>query len=116
MNEYQYWLDYFHILFGILIILLSWNSTFWIKDKINRILSFFPLLIFYHMLLSDFIKIDTYELATGNDPVLAFIFSSFTNNIIAKDPILYLSFITLGILILRLAYQFYQKQKNKIPT
>lgn len=116
MNSYQYWLDYFNILFAVLLVLLSWNTTFWIKDKINRILSFLVLIIIYDLILHKFININTYELATGDDKVLEFIYFSFAKNIIAKDEILYLSMISFIVLVIRLGYQFYQKRKIKIPN
>lgn len=116
MNAYQYWLDYFNILFAVLLVLLSWNTTFWIKDKINRILSFLVLIIIYDLILHKFLKIDTYELATKNDQVLEFIYLSFIQHTLAKDSMLYLSMLSFFILIIRIAYQFYQKHKAKIPN
>lgn len=116
MNEYQYWLNYFHILFAVFLVLLSWNSTFWIKDKINRILSFLSLIVIYDLILHKLLNINTYELATTNDQVLEFIYLSMVQHILAKDSILYLCLCSFVALILRLAYQFYQKRKTKIPT
>lgn len=96
----------------MLLVLLSWNTTFWIKDKINRILSFLVLIIIYDLILHKLLNINTYELATDNDKVLEFIYLSFAQNIITKDEILYLSIISFIILINRISYQFHQKYKH----
>ena len=39
LSEAQYWINVYGIIFSILVISLSINFTFFIKDKINRFLS-----------------------------------------------------------------------------
>lgn len=52
MQEYQYWIILLNIICSVCIISLAWNTSYWIKDKINRFLVFIVALHFYKILLT----------------------------------------------------------------
>ena len=54
MENYEYWINVYSVVFSILIISLSLNSILFIKDKINKVLSFFIFTGLYSFILSYF--------------------------------------------------------------
>ncbi|KAF1021918.1 MAG: hypothetical protein GAK29_03309 [Acinetobacter bereziniae] len=54
MDEYNYWVNLYSIIFSVLIASLSLNSITLIKDKFNKILAFFVFTGIYSSVLSYF--------------------------------------------------------------
>ena len=54
MESYDYWITVYSCIYLILIISLSLNSIFFIKDKINKVLTFFAFTGLYSFILSYF--------------------------------------------------------------
>lgn len=54
MDEYNYWVTLYSIIFSVLIASLSLNSITLIKDKFNKILAFFVFTGLYSFILSYF--------------------------------------------------------------
>lgn len=54
MENYGYWINVYSVVFSILIISLSLNSIFFIKDKINKFLVFWIFSRAYSFALSYF--------------------------------------------------------------
>ncbi|MFW1997358.1 hypothetical protein ACG904_20830 [Acinetobacter guillouiae] len=55
MENYEYWINVYSAVFSILIISFSLNSIIFIKDKINKVLSFFVFTGLYSLILSGFV-------------------------------------------------------------
>lgn len=56
MEDYNYWITVYAVIFTILIASLSINSIFLIKDKVNKILSFFVFSGLYALIISYFFE------------------------------------------------------------
>ena len=51
MENYEYWINVYSVVFSILIISLSLNSILFIKDKINKVLFFLYLQVYILLFL-----------------------------------------------------------------
>lgn len=51
MIIYAGWLNLYSLLLSLFILSLSWNTTYWIKDRENRILAFVFSILIYHFIL-----------------------------------------------------------------
>lgn len=112
---YDYQQTYFSILFSILTLLLAWNSTFWIKDKINRALTFIILTPIYSIMLSKFSKVTEETIIFNDDKVFEFIYYFMLDGKILLICFLYLFIPALLILLFRLIRPIYLKYKAKTP-
>lgn len=100
MQEYQNFISNFNFLFSLLIISLAWNSSFWVKDKINRVLLFLAFLGIYELLISQF-GINDADAVLSNDDVKLFIYESIHGNVFSNLYIYIGSLIALIILSIR---------------
>lgn len=112
---YDYQQTYFSILFSILTLLLAWNSTFWIKDKINRALTFIIFTSVYGIVLAKLSKVNDDMVIFNDDKVLEFIYYAMRDSRIFLIYFLYLTIPALLILLFRLIRPIYLKYKAKTP-
>ena len=56
MENYEYWINIYSVILTLFITSLSLNSIFFIKDKINKVLSFFVFTGLYSLILSYFFE------------------------------------------------------------
>ncbi len=73
MDEYNYWVSLYSIIFSVLIASLSLNSTTWIKDKFNKILAFFVFTGLYSFILSYFLAKPLLVILNKNDYINLFL-------------------------------------------
>lgn len=108
--EIQYWINVYGIVFSILVLSLSINFTFFIKDKINRVLAILVCTAIITRIINRVYGI-SYVGVMEQDPMLTFIFKGTDANIFAGMAPFIISVIALVVLITRILYQM--KQKNK---
>lgn len=109
LSEVEHWINVYGIIFSILVISLSINFTFFIKDKINRLL----LILIFTAIITRIINrvfAITYIGLMEQQPLLTFIFKGTDRNIFSGLIPFCISLIALIILIARLIY----KRKNNI--
>ena len=100
MENYEYWINVYSVVFSILIISLSLNSILFIKDKINKVLFFFYIyrsIFFYFKLLfgKAFIGYTQQEL------LYKFIFEGYMAHLFYGNIYLSITLIMLIVLIIR---------------
>ncbi|WP_288497333.1 hypothetical protein [uncultured Acinetobacter sp.] len=98
MENYEYWVNVYSVVFSILIISLSLNSIFFIKDKINKVLSFFVFTGLYSLILSYFFEKSSIGY-TQQEFLPTFIYNGYNSHIFQENIF---SLIALAILIIRL--------------
>lgn len=97
MEEYQYWITYFNVLFLVSVTLLAWNTTFFIKNKVHKVLSFIVFFAIYKILFMNFIFLSDVDISNSqDDKVLVFIYHA-THGIIPDTY--YLLFISVPAFI-----------------
>ncbi|WP_336954081.1 hypothetical protein [Acinetobacter sp. AS167] len=108
LSEVQYWINVYGIIFSILVISLSINFTFFIKDKINRFLSILICTAIITRIINRVFAI-SYIGLMEQEPLLTFIFKGTDKNIFSGMIPFGISLIALIILIGRLIYN---RRKN----
>ncbi|MDN5648617.1 hypothetical protein [Acinetobacter guillouiae] len=108
LSEAQYWINVYGIIFSILVISLSINFTFFIKDKINRFLSILICTAIITRIINRVFAI-SYIGLMEQEPLLTFIFKGTDKNIFSGMIPFGISLIALIILIGRLIYN---RRKN----
>ena len=101
MQAYQNFIFNFNFLFSLLIISFAWNSSFFVKDKIDRLLLFLSLLGIYGLLILQF-GLNDADAVSSNDDVKMFIYESIHGNIFCNLYVYIGSLICLVILALRI--------------
>lgn len=109
MENYEYWINVYSILFSILIISLSLNSIFFIKDKINKVLSFFVFTGLYSLILSYFFEKSSIGY-TQQELLPTFIYKGYNSHIFQGNIYLLITLIIFLFLIIRIL----SKRKNNI--
>jgi hypothetical protein len=80
MDEYNYWVNLYSIIFSVLIASLSLNSITLIKDKFNKILAFFVFAGIYSSVLSYFFIYASIGYME-NDFLSKFIYKGYSSNL-----------------------------------
>lgn len=111
-SELQHWINVYGIIFSMLVLSLSANFTFFIKDKINRILAVIVCTAIITRVLNHVFAI-SYIGLMEQDPLLTFIFKGTDKNIFSGIIPFFVSLIALILLIGRLIYGR-KKLKDKI--
>lgn len=104
LSEIQHWIDVYGIIFSILVISLSINFTFFIKDKINRLLAILIFTAIITRILNRVFAI-SYIGLMEQQPLLTFIFKGVDKNIFSGIVPFFIALIALIALIIRLIYQ-----------
>ena len=110
MESYDYWITVFSCIYSILIISLSLNSIFFIKDKINKILAFFAFTGLYSFILSYFFSY-AYIGYIEQEPMTRFIYEGFRSYLFFGNIYTVFSVFTLIALLIRL----FIKRNKKAP-
>lgn len=109
--EVLHWINVYAVIFSVLILSLAVNCTFFIKDKINRILS---IIVFITVICWFFSTKVLGSARLGYEqqyPLESFINLGFEKNIFFGIVPFSISVIALVILIIRLIYQRKKNQK-----
>jgi hypothetical protein len=101
MEQYNYWVTLYSIIFSVLIVSLSLNSITLIKDKFNKILGFFVFKGLYSFILSYFFG-KAFIGYTQQERLYKFIFDGYRNHLFHGNIYLILTCILFFILIIRL--------------
>lgn len=101
MDEYNYWVTLYSIIFSVLIASLSLNSITLIKDKFNKILAFFVFTGLYSFILSYFFG-KAFIGYTQQERLYKFIFDGYRHHLFHGNIYLILTCILFFILIIRL--------------
>ena len=101
MENYEYWINVYSAVFSILIISLSLNSIFFIKDKINKVLSFFVFTGLYSLILSYFFEKSSIGY-TQQELLPTFIYKGYNSHIFQGNTYLLITLVIFIILIIRL--------------
>ncbi|KAF1021919.1 MAG: hypothetical protein GAK29_03310 [Acinetobacter bereziniae] len=101
MEQYNYWVILYSIIFSVLIASLSLNSTTWIKDKFNKILAFFVFTGLYSLTLSYFFG-KAFIGYTQQERLYTFIFDGYRHHLFHGNIYLILTCILFFILTIRL--------------
>ena len=99
MENYEYWINVYSAVFSILIISFSLNSIIFIKDKINKVLSFFVFTGLYSLILSYFFEKSSIGY-TQQELLPTFIYKGYNSHIFQGNTYL---LITLVIFIILMA-------------
>ena len=100
MENYEYWINVYSVVFSILIISLSLNSILFIKDKINKVLSFFIFTGLYSFILSYFFG-KAFIDYTQQELLYKFIFEGYMAHLFYGNIYLSITLIMLIVLIIR---------------
>jgi hypothetical protein len=101
MEQYNYWVSLYSIIFSVLIASLSLNSITWIKDKFNKILAFFVFTGLYSLILSYFFERSSIGY-TQQEFLPTFIYKGYNSHFFQGSMYLVLTCILFFILIIRL--------------
>lgn len=101
MENYEYWINVYSVVFSILIISLSLNSIFFIKDKINKVLSFFVFTGLYSLILSYFFEKSSIGY-TQQELLPTFIYKGYNSHIFQGNIYLSITLIIFLFLIIRI--------------
>ncbi|MDY6457409.1 hypothetical protein SKM57_06410 [Acinetobacter faecalis] len=104
ISEAQYWINVYGIVFSILVISLSINFTFFIRDKITRILSIIVCTALITRVINKVFSM-AYIGLMEQDPFLTFIFKGVDKNIFAGVTPFCISVIAFILLIFRVLYK-----------
>lgn len=102
MDEYNYWVSLYSIIFTLLIISLSLNSIIFFKGKINKILAFFVFTGIYSLILSYFFERSSIRY-TQQEFLSTFIYKGYNSHIFQGNMYLIITCILFCILIIRLS-------------
>ena len=100
MENYEYWINVYSVVFSILIISLSLNSILFIKDKINKVLSFFIFTGLYSFILS-YLFGKAFIGYTQQELLYKFIFEGYMAHLFYGNIYLSITLIMLIVLIIR---------------
>ena len=100
MENYEYWINVYSVVFSILIISLSLNSILFIKDKINKVLSLFIFTGLYSFILSYFFG-KAFIGYTQQELLYKFIFEGYMAHLFYGNIYLSITLIMLIVLIIR---------------
>lgn len=101
MENYNYWIVIYAVIFTLLIASLSVNSIFFIKDRVNKILSFFVFTGIYSLILSYFFE----KASVGymqQELLPKFIYEGYNAHLFKGTIYLAITLIILVILVVRL--------------
>ncbi len=104
LSEVQHWINVYGIIFSVLVVSVSINLTFFIKDKINRFLSIVICTAVITRVLNRVFAI-AYIGLMEQEPLLTFIFQGVDKNIFSGVIPFCISLVALIILIVRLIYK-----------
>lgn len=110
LSEVEHWINVYGIIFSILVISLSVNFTFFIKDKINRLLLVLICTAIITRIINRVFTI-SYIGLMEQQPLLTFIFKGTDRNVFSGLIPFCISLIALIILIGRLLYKKRSKLK-----
>ena len=99
-QEVLHWINIYAVIFSILILSLSINFTFFIKDKINKVLSFFIFTGLYSFILSYFFG-KAFIGYTQQELLYKFIFEGYMAHLFYGNIYLSITLIMLIVLIIR---------------
>mgnify|MGYP000234278770 FL=1 len=103
LSEIQHWINVYGFVFSLLVLSLSINFTFFIKDKINRILAILVCTAIINRVINRVYGI-AYVGVMEQDPLLTFIFKGTYASIFAGIIPFFISVVALILLIVRLVY------------
>jgi len=101
VENYEYWINVYSVVFSILIISLSLNSIFFIKDRINKVLSFFVFTGLYSLILSYFFEKSSIGY-TQQELLPTFIYKGYNAHIFQGNIYLSITLIIFLFLIIRI--------------
>ena len=101
MEQYNYWVTLYSIIFSVLIASLSLNSITWINDKFNKILAFFVFTGLYSLILSYFFERSSIGY-TQQEFLPTFIYKGYNAHIFQGSIYLLITFLIFIILLIRL--------------
>jgi hypothetical protein len=94
MEDYNYWITVYAVVFTILIASLSLNSLFFIKDKVNKILFFFIFSRLYSLILSYFFEKASIGY-TQQEALPTFIYKGYQAHLFQYNISVFIAFISL---------------------
>ena len=101
MESYDYYITVYSVILTLFITSLSLNSIFFIKDKINKVLSFFVFTGLYSLLLSYFFG-KAFIGYTQQELLFKFIFEGYKAHIFHGNIYLLITLVLFILLIIRL--------------
>lgn len=101
MENYDYWIHAYAVIFSLLIASLSFNSLFFIKNKINKILCFFIFLKLYALILSYFFERASVGY-TQQEFLPKFIYEGYRMHIFQGNISLLITFVAIILLICKI--------------
>lgn len=108
MESYNYYITVYSVILTLLIASLSLNSIFFIKDKVNKILSFFVFSGIYASIMGYFFNYASIGYAE-QDFLSTFIYKGYQNSLFRGAVLPTISLISIITLIIRLIYK---RKKN----
>ena len=111
MENFNHWISLYSWVFTILIISLSLNSVFFIKDKMNKFLSFIVFTGIYATIISYFWKDSFWDHAEGNR-LGDFIYKTYISHLFVGLIPFCISVIAFILLIVRVLYNW-KNNKNR---
>ncbi|MDR6540748.1 hypothetical protein ABIC56_000251 [Acinetobacter bereziniae] len=108
MESYNYYITVYSVILTLLIASLSLNSIFFIKDKVNKILSFFVFSGIYASIMGYFFNYASIGYAE-QDFLSTFIYKGYQNSLFRGAVLPTTSLISTITLIIRLIYK---RKKN----
>ena len=104
MENYEYWVNIYAVVFSVLIASLSINSIFFIKNNISKVLAFISFTGLYSLILS-YVFGKAYIGYTQQELIYKFIFEGYRSNIFHGNIYLLVTVVAFMILIWRLIYK-----------
>ena len=101
MENYDYWITVYSVIFTLLIASLSINSIFFIKDKVNKLLAFFTFKGLYSFILSYFFG-KIFIAYTQQEFLATFIYAGYRSHLFHGNVYLLFALFALIILVVRL--------------
>lgn len=108
MESYNYYITVYSVILTLLIASLSLNSIFFIKDKVNKILSFFVFSGIYASIMGYFFNYASIGYAE-QDFLSTFIYKGYQNSLFRGAVLPTISLLSTITLIIRLIYK---RKKN----
>jgi hypothetical protein len=104
MENYNYYVTFYSIILTLVIASLSLNSIFFIKDKINKILSFFIFSGIYASIIGYFFNYASIGYAE-QDFLSTFIFKGYQSSLFRGTVLPIISIVSTIVLLIRLIYK-----------
>ncbi len=101
MESYDYYITVYSVILTLFIASLSLNSIFFIKDKINKVLSFFVFTGVYSLILSYFFEKSSIGY-TQQELLPTFIYKGYNSHIFQGNTYLLITLVLFILLIIRL--------------